>query len=517
MKMKKSHLSDISSLIFQGFLTSDVFIDNVYITLKTLTTEEREEISSQFKYLPRNYNFLLILELILYSIQVVGGHKVDKQRIKKFLLDVRSTVVLFLYDQYNEMEKRIEDCIKFVDYYIDSNESKYYWGIFKNTSRDIDLHEIRHVNQFQYYWIVLNSIKDQTNEEKREWSKIEYMTNSICAFVNPKAYRKVKDKMDISKQLDSESRNREILKILEKTGEVDIDEKIIVSQENGLIDANKGFFDQTIKKENESDEEYKDRINEMMKKQCSGDVADEHDKIVRDYELSILKDNLLRKRKEVEIYKYIKKTRNLSQSDTINQTIIKDGILREESSIVGDDDQINKLNEETREGGYFYNGVSYAEVMDQRGFNSIPKVEKERIFNEVMTAELDIKSEADVFLKNLYTDKDNKDSRSIETDQPINTIGSQKQVIVETPDGPQVIEVGLKEEDKFEESEIDHKSAAEKAAHMNVSVDEKDLILEKNKREKEKNQRIQNVLEKRNQIVQTKNDNDNEDLDQIIF
>jgi hypothetical protein len=501
MKMKKCHLDDISNLIFQGYLTTDIFIKDTFFVIKSLTTEEREEISLRFKYLSKSYNFYLILELLSYSVQVVGGFKVDRKTVKRFLLDCRSIIPIFLFEHYNEIEKRIDECSKFIDYYIDTNESKYYWGIFKNTSRDINFQQIKHVNQFQYYWIVSNSIKDKFEEEKRLWSKTEHMTNTICAFVNPKAYSKMKSKMSITDQLNVND-NKEILQILETTGEVEVEEQKEKTPE-GLVDTSQKVFNDIKRNSGESEEDHKKRVNELMKRQCSGEVIDDHDKIVRDFEVNILKANILKKRKETEIYRYIKATKK-NQEDNV-QVMTEDGILKESSSYLGNDEEVDKLDEELKSKGYFHDGISYHEIFSQRGFCSIPKVEKQKVFDEMMSLKLDIKNEADLFLKNLYSDNNSQEANK--TNQIVDPIGNmdlQNKMSLQSSN------------ESTNDDQTSFKNAAQKAANMNVSVQEKDLIKEKSREEKEKKYRIQKMLEVRNQVLKVE-EKQSEDLDQMIF
>jgi hypothetical protein len=61
MKLTKCHIKDISNLIFQGYLTCDVFLLDSYITIRSLTTKEREEIIEKYKYLSQIYNFQIVV------------------------------------------------------------------------------------------------------------------------------------------------------------------------------------------------------------------------------------------------------------------------------------------------------------------------------------------------------------------------------------------------------------------------------------------------------------------------
>lgn len=503
MKISKQNLKDISQLIFDGYLSSDVFLENTYITIRTLKTYEREKLFTKYKHLSKSQNLFIIIELLSISIKSIGGIEFnDKEKFYQTLLKTPSFFIMFMYRHYNKIEDKIDSLIKIIDFYVESTESKYYWNLFKNTQRTVDFNMIRQLNQFQYYWIVLSSFRETLETEKREWSKIEYMTNSICAFTNPKAYRRVKGRMNISETLNPEYeskldfRNR-VLARLERSGkeEISVHESEMIGE--NVVSQDQKVFDQLRRKEEETKEEYADRINEMMKEQIKGKVTDEHDEQVRLYEVNLFKKLLIEKRVKVEVAKKIREQRKFSQTEDLNQMIGQDEILKEEITVIGDDKDLEELDIQVKEKGYYHNGVSYLEIVNERAFSSIPKEEKEKAFKIIMEAEIDIEKATETFLKNLYKDDTKNNEKA--------------KVVIDQTDN---IDVGLKEEDTLESCEV--KNAAEVASKMDIVINSgKDLVTEKKVQNKKKLERYHNALDRRNSFL--KNRKSSEDLDEMFF
>ena len=477
MKISKQNLKDVSQLIFDGFLSDDLFFFNTYFTLRTIRTDERESLLSRYKYLSKSENFFIIIDLLTISIESIGGIKIiDKKRLHEKLLKMPSFLIMILYKKYDSIENKINSLIKIIEYYLQTDESKYFWRLFKNTNRVINFNEFKKINNFQYYWIVLNSHDDLFEEEKREWAKIEYMTNSICAFVNPSSYRRVKSSMNISekisKEYDSKLKSRtDALLRLEKSrkGEINIDEY------EEFVSSDLKIFSQLRKKESETKEEYTRRIEEMMIEQMKGNVVDDHDKQVRLYEINLLKKLLIEKRVKTEVMRNIRNKKKFVETEDMNK-ISEDGIFREEVSVLGDSFQFDN---QLKDLGFYHNNVSYLEIINEKAFSSIPKEEKERAFKSVMECGIDVEKATETFLKNLY--KDNKKT----TEKSEDKTSFDKATI-----GEQVknLKVDLTESDTFDEKlnvNENVKNAAKSASKMNIVINSgKDLTSQIQKRNK---------------------------------
>lgn len=494
MKISRQNLEDVSHLVFDGFLSEDVFISDTYFTMRTLTTEERLELSDKYKYLPKAYNLSLIIELLSCSIYKVGGIKIEQKVAVRFLSKCQSFLCLYLYELYNKLDARVSSSQKCIDYFIESKESKYFWGLFKLTHQQRNFDTLKHINQFQYYWVVMNSYKDMLDGEKREWSRTEYMTSTICAFVNPQAYRKAKNKMNVSDRFaeyeDKLVFRKKMLEEIEKLEEIEIEDEDEATTENGLVSADRHVFDQLKKKDDETKEQYADRVNDLMMQQISGKVIDEYDEQVRKDETDLLRKLLLEKRVRTEVIRGIRENR--TNEDAARAGLSPEGILREEEAIIGADEQLDIIDESIKKKGFYHDHVSYLDIVEEKAFTSIPKNEKEAVFDEVMTMALDIKAATKVFLNDLYKD-DKKEGNGTE--------GQDK--------GQQPIETHArlaKTDRQGLEPLEDAKLAAEKASKMNIgeTINKPDLLDTKKQENDEKVKRYYEALDRRNMVIKPK-------------
>jgi hypothetical protein len=150
--------------------------------------------------------------------------------------------------------------------------------------------------------------------------------------------------------------------------------------------------------------------------------------------------------------------------------------------------------EEEKMKGFFNDNFSYLDIIKEKDFVAISIKEKEQIFEEVMNENIDIDKEVEKFLKSLYgTDRYD--------------IMIKEQITIE------------QDNDDSIRSEIDssnvEKSTVEKISEINVDVNNIDLM----KQRQEKIKRINEVLNKRNQIkdINLEVDQEEEDLDVMKF
>jgi hypothetical protein len=293
--------------------------------------------------------------------------------------------------------------------------------------------------------------------------------------------------------------------------------------QKGLVCADKEIFDRLQPKDDETKEEYSDRINELMKQQIQGKVLDSHDRLVRQHEENLLKKLLVKRRVETEVRRSVRKRNSLSLN--VDKTNLDEyGIFKEEVIEIGDDKQIEVMDSEVKQKGFYCDGVSYLDIMREKAFYSIPQDEKIKIFEEVMKAELDIEKATDVFLKNLYKDKkSNVDDEKTDIRQSESTLNGNTQSLPQEHDskslndsGDDKIVVELREESTFDENiesleknEKDaFKLAAVKASKMDLKIKEKDLIQERKRKQKQINENFNSALERRNEAIQNSTESD---------
>ncbi len=426
-KVTKQDFELLYDLIFNSYTTCDFELIGLHFTLRSLTTQERDAIFRKFKFLSNKHNMRLVLEILSFSVFYIDGHKFEYEKHRRFLYKFNSKLILKLYFEFQKLEESIAESSKFIDYYLESRESRNMWSVFKTCSRVKDAFDIRKFNQYQFYWIVSNVYKDSLNEEKKVWSKVEYMTNSICAFLNPKAFRKAKSQMSIVEQLEQQE-DKEKQRIVDELERGKVVETV----------KSNDVFSSMERQANETDEEYEYRINTLMEKTLKGELVDEHDRLVREDEIKFLKKFLREKRLQVLIERE-KQERSPYRFDSSE-------VLENEASKI--------QFEEDKKLGFFHDNFSYIEIINMKDFVTLSREEKQKVFDEVMNE--DISKEVDSFLKSLSEEESRISS---EVDKPI-TIS-----------------------DKLEnasEGEADIKNVlrttAEKASNMSVNIKNVDLL-----------------------------------------
>jgi hypothetical protein len=386
---------------------------------------------------------------------------------------LNSRVVLSLYRLYQNIDEELSEATKFIDYFIETRDSRNSWFVFKTCSRITEPFSIKKLNQYQYYWIVLNCFKDSFDEEKRNWTKVEFMTNSICAFVNPKAYRKSRGQ-SITDQLEQhEDKSKQ--KIVEQ---LEAGEAVSIEQSSNI-------FSTLNRLSGETEEQHEIRMNTIMEKTLKGELIDEHDRIVREYEINMFRSYLREKKKQILIERELFKKRG----------------IKFDSSEVLENDFIKNQDEEDKKSGFYYDGFNYLEIVSMKDFAALPKIEKKKIFDEVMVELFDLEKEVESFLNNLS--KTNNIGEIVKE----NTIETHHDV------QPPVTMVDEKDNTRGKESDSGLlQTSAEKAAKMNVSVKGIDLM----KQRTDKMNRMRNAMDKRKQVVEPRKQSES-DLDIMKF
>ena len=469
MNLTKSDLELVSHLIFDSCITSEFEFSGVFFLFKTLSTDERNSIELKFRHKTHKQNIVLVVNILTYSIVCIDGDVVDKKELEFKLWRMNSIIILKLYEFYQQLDKKVIEVSQFVDYYIESKESRSHWTVFKTCERTNNLFSLKKLNNYQYYWIVMNVFKDQLEEEKKLWGKVEYMTNSICAFVNPKAYNKVKGQIGVSEQFEKYE-NKDKQAIVEK---LEKGESVSSSEQN----TKKDIFSSLQQLPGETEEQHIVRVDQMMHKCMSGEDVDEYDKVIRETEMNNLYEELIEKRQKICIEK--EAYRRLGTS--------KD-VLENERSI--------NENKELSTKGYFFEDVSYFEIVNKKDYMGLNKKYKQEIFDKAMSAQFDLEKEIVMLLKKLSSFFGVNESNVEHQDDM-----KQCDIIDLTSK-----HVSQSQADISKVENVVYKNAAEQAANMNIDVKSVDLIQQK----KEKINRVFDVLEQRKNNINNSLEDDEE-------
>jgi hypothetical protein len=478
----KHDLEILSNLVFDSYTSQEVEFQSLHFVFRTLTSEEREDISRRYKYLSNKYNIHLVLEILSNSILFINGWKFIKSEHKHLLNKLSSRLVLKLYETYQKIDNESIEASRFIDYYVETRESRNMWAVFKTCSRITEPFAIRKLNQYQFYWIVMNSFKDSFEDEKRTWAKVEYMTNSICAFVNPKAFRRSKGQMGVVEQLEQhEDKTKQ--QVVEQLETGDVSKEVYQGSD---------VFSSMERQASESEEQHENRVNVLMERTLKGELTDEHDRIVRQSELEFFKKFLREKRIQVLVEKELYKRQG----------------MRFDSVEVLENDSLKKQFEEDKKKGFYYEDFSYLEIVRMKDFAAVPKKEKIEAFEEVMCEPIDVEKEVEYFLKSLS--KQSSDGENIEKEDGLETqVNEQEHVTMVQTES----ESRMTESDSSEGVDV-IRTAAERAAKMNVNVKGVDLMQQR----QDKIKRVENAMEQRRQAFDGPDDDKpDDDLDVMRF
>jgi hypothetical protein len=462
-RVTKQDLDLISDLIFDSFITDDLEFQNVHFVFRSLTTEERLDIARRYKYATAKENIDLMINILSFSISYIEGQEIENKLLSERLLRLNSKIIFKFYDFYQKLEDKISNAAKFVDYFVETKESRNNWAIFKTCYRSEDPFFVRKLNQYRYYWMLMNVFRDSLENEKRTWRKVEYATNSICAFVNPKAYNKTRHDMGVADQLE----NQEDIEKQEFVEQIEQGKEGVETQVTN--DITQEIFTTMNKLPNETPEEHAVRMNTVMERFLAGQITDEHDRLVREDEIKIFKMHLLEKRKKV----------------LVERTLHEERQMRFDSTEVLDNPVAKAALEEDAKLGFFHEGISYLDIMRKKDFAAIPRKEKQKAFDEVMLEQIDVKKDVESFLKGL---SDQIKSEGHEQPQELPLNGSIEPTMENASEPPA----------DSSNNEKPIMNAAQRAANMKIDVNSIDLI----KQRDEKMKRIGRSLQNRNQALE---------------
>lgn len=298
-EITRSTLEDVEDLLHHGYVEEDVFIGDCCLSFKTLSAAAEREIWMRHKNILIGHQVYFVIDLLSDSIHRVNGRRIGSvQAARGFLLGIPARLLLGLYRMFRwRLMKRIQAAQDAVEEYIETPNSKALWSMFKITGKlpspDFDL---RDSNIVQHLWCVVNYYRDDREAEEAEWRRSQFVADQICMFLDPKAFRQMKDRRDSGVTDDRpDHKGKEI----DTLG--DILEMMMPDDRNDFIentvriapDQFTLFSGKLPQKGMESREEYKQRICESLQEAArrleqqesfhAGEVAIRFERMTLDY------------------------------------------------------------------------------------------------------------------------------------------------------------------------------------------------------------------------------------------
>lgn len=376
----KDSFTDVKSLIFEGFIRETIKFKNIVIVIRTLSLAEENFVIEMYSHLSDSYNLLAASDTIKKALYSINGCRIEDKH-KELVDDWPKQLVIKLFHVYLSLCERARNATKIIDKFVKTNDSKVRWSIIKTTKTSLNSavitgnpeFESRGLSYSQQVWIFLNEQEDMISTNKSEWSRIEYMTDSICSFINPKAMKHVQYKKQLEKDEEFKRQQKDDLKKIQKESK----EKTMI--ENTADD----LFDSLERQKDETALEYRERVAKAIYK---SQEEDEHDRIVREYDeyefarrLRIQKENTRR-------------SRLLHEKKKQNSFVIEVPDMRNDIQVgyhqmltlgSDDDDKFESLVQyEQTNNKYYIKGVDYSEIVEIVSFSMLKN--RDRILNEVV-------------------------------------------------------------------------------------------------------------------------------------
>jgi len=366
---------DIKALIFDGYLKETVKFEDMVIVIRTLSLAEENFVVETYENLPDTYNLLAAVETLQRSIYSINGCKITDNS-KEIVKDWPKQLIIKLFSSYLSLTSRAREATKQIDEFIKTDESKLRWSIIRATKTSLNSaiitgnqeFENRGLSYIQQAWVYLNQQDDTLSKNKQAWSQIEYMTDSICSFINPKAMRQIQGRKQLQQEEQMLKEQRTEIKEIQSQSK----EKIMIKNTADEL------FDSFGRKNGESMTEYRDRFSKSLVKAFQ---EDEHDRIIREYEeyefakqLRIQKENARRAKTLHE-----KRKSNVIVID-LPKTNLDVGF--HQMTTLGDDEQIDAMiKEEVKTNSYYLNGVDYSEIVAITSFIMLKN--RDKILHEI--------------------------------------------------------------------------------------------------------------------------------------
>jgi hypothetical protein len=388
---------DIHSLIFDGHLKTTIKFNDFVIVIRTLNAAEEDYVIETYQNLPKVYNTAAAIDTIQRSIYSINGCIIkNDDTCRKIIQKWPQQIVAKMFRQYIILVNRAKVAVSLINDFVETDESKLRWSVVKATKSSINSATITGRPDFenkgltfiQQLWIFSNQKQDENDDNKLQWSRIEYMTESICTFINPKAMDKIQNRKKLLKDEEFKREQREEMKQIQEKS----NEKVMI--ENTADD----LFDSLNRRSGESAIEYTKRYQTAL---VRSQKEDEHDRIVREYE-------------EYEFCRQLRiKKENSRRSKLLHDKRIASAIVIElpnapshiqvgyqQVSTLGDDAATDvKIQEQNTGNVYFVNGVDYSEIIEIVSFKMLKN--RDNLFKMVMNeSDDDTLQWINVYIKN---------------------------------------------------------------------------------------------------------------------
>lgn len=375
----EDQFKDVKALIFDGFIRETIKFKNIVIVIRTLSLADENFIINTYENLSDSYNLLVATDTLKFSLYSINGCRITNDTSKS-IYDWPKQLIIKLFNMYLSLTNRARIATKQIDEFVKTNESKLRWSIIKSTKTNLNSAIITGNSEFetkglsfsQQIWIYLNQQEDLSLKNKLDWSRVEYMTESICAFVNPKAMRQIQNKKKLEEEENFIKEQRDELKQIQNESK---NKTMIENTADEL-------FDSLERKKGESALDYRERVSHAVSKAWE---EDEHDRIVREYEeyefsrqLRIQKENA-RRRKIL----YEQRKENAFVIDLPKNNPKIPTAFHQVSTFGNDDDDTFEilLEQEKSNNAYFIHGVDYSEIVEITSFCMLKN--RDKILNEI--------------------------------------------------------------------------------------------------------------------------------------
>lgn len=373
-QLSDSHkFSDIKDLVFEGFLKETIKFNDLVVVIRTLGVAEESQVIETYENLPNEYNLLAAADTVQCAIYSINGCKITDD-VKKLVRNWPKQIIIKIFEVYLTLASRVREATKLINEFIKTDESKLRWTVIKTTKTSLNSVTItgnselesKGISYIQQIWIYLNQQNDLIERNTLDWAKVEYMTDSICTFVNPKAMQQIqgKKKLQQEEQMMKEQRE-EVAKI-----QTDSKEKLMI--ENSADE----LFDALTRKPGESMLDYQKRVGQSVAKAFT---EDEHDKIVREWEEYQFTKQLRIKKENT------RRAKILHENKMTNAIVIDVPRAAPQSIIVGFSqvsnigDDIVDVQEE--KGPWIVNNIDYSEIVSITSFSMLKN--RDQIFKEI--------------------------------------------------------------------------------------------------------------------------------------
>jgi hypothetical protein len=187
----------IEQLLFKGFVTRKICINNNIIIFKSLNQKEIEEIEENCSKDRKSIVYNIIYSI--YKINSINVLPFRNEYINELYDDV-SKWNLYVIDKVISVINSISDYVNGKAYedfkkYLDTETSKEKFLIFEKSKESLNDTRLTSINGteylgfnvFQEAWIKLNSIIKSNEDFKERWELVKF----ICTLINPRAMKKV--------------------------------------------------------------------------------------------------------------------------------------------------------------------------------------------------------------------------------------------------------------------------------------------------------------------------------------